>query len=280
MSTNLQSELQLIKKSLAGAGELVMKGLPKIQIAKEKGDTQFHDYATNLDQDSEKYITSLIQKTFPEDAILSEESMSDTKTDVQRLWIVDPIDGTKNAFRGSENFFVSISLVLRGDLEISAVLCPPRNETYIAQRGRGVLYNGEKLTMLHPNASLRESVVGFGFPHSGDADWLKDYLNMTGDVRLVASDIHRTGCAVYDNVEVITGRAGAYVATDTTPWDTAFGVLAVQEMGGVVTKPSGDTFKLLEKVEDGYSLNVVMCKSSQIRDDLLPIIQPHFERVR
>jgi len=88
-----------------------MKHLGKLKHVESKGR---RDIVTEADKLSEKYIISQIKKHFPKDAVLGEETGMHGKAD--RVWVVDPLDGTKNYAIRNPFFNVAIALVENGEV--------------------------------------------------------------------------------------------------------------------------------------------------------------------
>ncbi|WP_284278928.1 inositol monophosphatase family protein, partial [Sphingobium jiangsuense] len=87
-----------------------------------------------------------LMRIAPDAGWLSEESVdSAARQDAERLWIVDPIDGTKDYIAGRSGWAVSVALVERGEPVIGVLAAPARNELWIAHAGEGARRNGRLL---------------------------------------------------------------------------------------------------------------------------------------
>ena len=120
----------------------------KIQLSYFRGnhlhiETKFnmHDVVTVADKESERYIIGEIKRTYPEHAILGEESGMHAG-DSEYCWVIDPLDGTTNYSQGLPIFTVSIGLQCKGETVLGVVYAPYLNELYEACKGKGAMLNG------------------------------------------------------------------------------------------------------------------------------------------
>lgn len=122
-----------------GAGRLVTD-IAKPYITRMKGDV---DISTNADEKSEKFIIDKIKNRFPEHSIVSEESRMGGKSEF--VWIIDPLDGTKNFKRNIPLFCISIALEYKGETVVGVVFDPNNNRTYHATKGCGAFLDNRKI---------------------------------------------------------------------------------------------------------------------------------------
>ena len=104
-----------------------------------------HSPVTEADKAAESIIKEAIQKEFPEDGILSEESTEDkSRLQKSRVWIIDPLDGTKEFVRRSGQFATNLALAINGKLVAGFVASPVEKKIYYAIKGEGayLLENG------------------------------------------------------------------------------------------------------------------------------------------
>lgn len=165
----------------------------------------------------------------PDAAWLSEETADNVaRMAVERLWVVDPIDGTRDFVRGRPGWSVSVALVDRGEVMLAALAAPARGEMWLAARGHGATRNGMKL-----NASRRRTLSGARVP----ADHLPA---VDHDLIMVAkpnSIALRMAMVAADEADLVaTVRWGA-------EWDVAAASLIAQEAGAIVTDALGDPLR-------------------------------------
>jgi myo-inositol-1(or 4)-monophosphatase len=210
---------------------------PQIKI-EYKGDV---DLVTAADRASEKLIVERLQAKWPQHGIVGEEG---TRSDIgaEYRWLVDPLDGTTNFAHGYPVFCVSIALVRHDDqLEVGVLYDPTRDELFVAERDGGATLNG---TPIHVSKTTRlgESILGTGFPsHKRHKN---PNIHFYQQITLRSHGVRRAGSAALDLANVASGRYDGFWEFNLNPWDTAAGVLIVQEAGGTVTRFDGTPFRL------------------------------------
>ncbi len=220
------------------AGTLLMSYFAKRVTIEYKGDV---DLVTEADRASEKLIVERLQARWPEHGIVGEEGTR-TETDAEYRWYVDPLDGTTNFAHGYPVFCVSIALVRHdGQLEVGVLYDPTRDEMFSAERGKGATLNGKKL-QVSTTKVLTESLLGTGFPsHKRHKN---PNIHFYHQLTLRSHGVRRAGSAALDLANVAAGRYDGYWEFNLNPWDTAAGVLIVQESGGKVTRFDESPFRL------------------------------------
>ncbi len=193
------------------------------------------DFVTNVDKNSERLITSLIKKHFPDHGILAEEG---TNSEGDNLWIIDPLDGTVNFMHGYPYFCVSIALVKKGKQMIGVVYDPLKNEMFHAIAGKGAYLNGKKIRVSKVK-NLNDSLLITGFYYDR-GEIMRRTLQKIGEfLMLNIQGIRRDGSAALDMCAVASGRADGYWEFVLSPWDFAAASLIAKESGARVTTTEG-----------------------------------------
>ncbi len=220
------------------AGALLMSYFDRHIKIEYKGDV---DLVTAADRASEKLIVERLQARWPQHGIVGEEgTRSDTGADYR--WFVDPLDGTTNFAHGYPVFCVSIALARKDDqLEAGVLYDPTRDEFFAAERGLGATLNGKPMHVSR-TARLAESILGTGFPSHKRHKNPNIYFYQ--EITLRSHGVRRAGSAALDLANVAAGRYDGFWEFNLNPWDTAAGVLIVQEAGGMVTRFDGAPFRL------------------------------------
>jgi myo-inositol-1(or 4)-monophosphatase len=237
------------------AGALLMGYFASHVTIEYKGDV---DLVTEADRASEKMIVERLRSRWPEHGIVGEEgARSDPGADYR--WYVDPLDGTTNFAHGYPVFCISIALVrnatptnakpaLVGDpsekderLEVGVLYDPTRDEMFSAERGQGATLNSKPIHV-SKTKRLAESILGTGFPsHKRHQN---PNIHFYQQITLRSHGVRRAGSAALDLANVACGRYDGFWEFNLNPWDTAAGVLLVQEAGGRVTRFDGSPFRL------------------------------------
>jgi myo-inositol-1(or 4)-monophosphatase len=204
------------------------------------------DYVSVADRAVEAMIAGEIAKAFPGDAFLGEETAGTLAGAPERLWIVDPIDGTHNFLRGIPYWNVSIAYVEHGERSLGAVCEPCTGAVYHARQGGGAWRtdaDGETRLAASSRTSLPGSMVCLGH-HDRSPDEQYMVIRRALMERNVAC--RNFGSAALQLAHVAEGRYDAFVEMTLSSWDAMAGLLLVDEAGGY-TAPFPGTAKLTER---------------------------------
>ncbi|HYX68612.1 MAG TPA: inositol monophosphatase family protein [Terriglobales bacterium] len=219
------------------AGALLRDFFARRVKVEYKGDV---DLVTVADRASEKLIVERIRRLWPAHDILAEEgTRSDSGSEYR--WYVDPLDGTTNFAHGFPVFCVSLGLERKGERIAGVLFDPTRDELFSAEKGSGAFLNGKRIQVSQV-ANLEESLVATGFPsHKRHQN---PNIHFYHQVTLRTHGVRRAGSAALDLAGVASGRFDAFWEFNLNPWDTAAGVLLVEEAGGQVTRFDGAPFQI------------------------------------
>jgi myo-inositol-1(or 4)-monophosphatase len=184
-----------------------------------------HDVVTEMDGAVERYIRAQIARRYPEDAVLGEEEGGATG---ERLWIIDPIDGTANYARGLPRYCVSIGYAERGTPVLGAIYDPSHDWLYSAARGEGAWHDGERMRVSE-TGDMQAATVELGWSTRRPAS---AYVDMIGRVFAAGAAMRRAGSGALGLVDVAAGRVEGYAELHINSWDCAAGIVLVQEAGG------------------------------------------------
>ena len=228
------------------AGALLREFFAQGVETEYKGDV---DLVTVADRTAEKLIRQRLGETFPNHGIFGEEGTRE-RLDQEFRWYVDPLDGTTNFAHGFPQFCVSLGLEQRpervrsdedGTLVAAVIYDPMRDELFTAEKGRGAQLNGKALHVSR-NAMLAEALVATGFPSRKRHQ--SPNIHFYQEFTLRSHGVRRAGSAALDLAYVAAGRMDAFWEFNLNPWDTAAGILLVEEAGGRVTDFSGRQYRL------------------------------------
>ncbi len=233
-SLDLISPMQAMARE---AGSLLMNHFRQRVKIEYKGDV---DLVTVADRQSEALILERIRKQFPTHDVMGEEGTR-IETGSEYKWYVDPLDGTTNFAHGYPVFCVSLAVGRRGQRVAGVIYDPTRDEMFSAELGGGARLN-DKAMHVSATAKLGESLVATGFPshkrHKNPNIYFYHQLTLR------THGVRRAGSAALDLCNVASGRYDGFWEFNLNPWDTAAGVLIVEEAGGKVTDFSGGPFQI------------------------------------
>ncbi len=211
-----------------------------------KGDV---DLVTVADRTVEKLIRTRLGEAFPEHGICGEEGTRE-RMEGEFRWYVDPLDGTTNFAHGFPQFCVSMGLEHRpaglkpeddGTLVAAVIYDPMRDELFTAERGRGAALNGKPVRVSRIG-QLAEALLATGFPSR--KRHANPNIHFYQEFTLRSHGVRRAGSAALDLAYVACGRMDGFWEFHLNPWDTAAGILLVEEAGGRATDFAGRDFRL------------------------------------
>ncbi len=185
------------------------------------------DFLTVADGAVEELLRRRIAAAFPDDRVLGEEGGGSA---ADRLWIIDPIDGTANFARGEPHWCISIGFLRHGIPEIGAIFAPIAGELYLARRGGGATRNGKPIHVSKTH-DMRVATVEIGWSSRRPS---AAYLTMVEAAMAAGANAKRSASGAMGLAYVADGRTDAYAEVHINSWDVAAGVVIVSEAGGWV----------------------------------------------
>ena len=191
-----------------------------------------YDPVTDIDIKVENFLKEQLSTLIPDSSFLAEETDAEFKN-ADKLWIIDPIDGTVNFLHGFPFVCTSIALQINGDIVAGVVFNPITDELFFAEKDKGSTRNG-KTIRVSDNIEFKNCLLATGFPYA---------YNSLGNNNLTFFDhfhkqvhgIRRAGSAALDMCYVACGIFDGYWEQYLKPWDVAAGKIIVEEAGGKVT---------------------------------------------
>ena len=226
---NLNELKDLAVGAAMQAGDFLNKSkLEKKEVYKEEG----RDIKLIIDQDTEKLIRSNLQAT--DIPILGEEYGGEISD--EKYWVIDPIDGTANYFRGLDECCVSIALMENDEALIGVIYNFNNDQMYTAIKDQGAFLNNKEISVSDITSKDKASITT-GFPASESIESSMNFLeNLKGWKK-----VRMFGSAALSCAYVASGKCDYYAEKGVYLWDIAAGICLVKEAGG-----SAD-FKLIDK---------------------------------
>ena len=204
-----------------------------------------HDLVTIADRRAEEHLTRALTDLLPGSVVVGEEAVHDDPVRYQALrgpdpvWIIDPVDGTRQFVRGDDGFCTLLALARHGELLASWTYVPARGDMAVARRGGGALLNGEALYAGTPAAG-KPLEVATSHPDFTSDEQKRALLGL----RTEGVAPRPCGSAGMEYLRVAQGRVDAVAFSWESAWDHAAGLLLVAEAGGAHTTIAGEPFKL------------------------------------
>jgi myo-inositol-1(or 4)-monophosphatase len=261
----MERELAHLTSAIRQAGRLAM------DLARKGFDVQMkHDRSpvTTADLEVNRVLHEMQEAYFPDDGWLSEESPDNpARLGMARVWIVDPIDGTKAFVNGLPEYCISVGLVEAGMPVLGAIFNPSTDELFTATVGQGLRLNGQLVRPAVP-VDERSQVLVNHWEYRGGR-----WADLDGRVqcRPMLSVAHALALVAAGRIQ------GALTIEPENEWDLAAGVLLVQESGGTIADGEGRPFIFNQATP---RFRGVIAVSATAGADLRPLLQTHADRAR
>jgi myo-inositol-1(or 4)-monophosphatase len=195
-----------------------------------------NDFVTSVDRQVEEILIDGIGKAYPDHSFLCEESGEIKGKDTDTVWIIDPIDGTRNFMMGIGHCAISIACVHKGKIQHALIVDPSKNEEFTASKGSGAQLNGNRIRVGN-RSKLEGGVVSLSC--SGLRNF-EQIFSMQKKLQGIVGGLRMMGATALDLAYVACGRLDAGWTYGIRPWDSAAGILLVQEAGGFVADFQGN----------------------------------------
>jgi len=249
-----------------------------IELARAAGDVLKHymgrdkqiefkgraNLVTVADKESEALIIRGIRERYPTHAILAEESgASGGEAGAEGKWIIDPLDGTTNFAHQYPFFCVSIGFERAGEILCGAVYDPCRDEMFSGARGLGSFMNGQRLYVSETD-KLANALLLTGFPY-GVRHKMKMAMSQFEAFLFESQGVRRGGSAALDICYIALGRCDGFWEMDLHPWDTAAGLVILEEAGGRVTDFGEGPFSVYGKQ--------IVASNGKIHEEMVSVLR-------
>lgn len=251
------------------ASEAILKHYAGDVVAESKiGADSFPEPVTVADRESSRIIVEAISKQFPSDGILSEEEddVIDLRLGRDRVWIIDPIDGTSGFIKKDGDFAVQIGLADKGEPVVGVVLLPAHNILYHASKGAGTFVNDSRIHVStttdtskmnlavsrnHRSPKMSRIVKDFGFNSEVQR----------GSVGLKVGLIAEQTCDAY-----------IHLSPRTKMWDTCAPQIILEEAGGKLTDLWGEKYRY--DIGDVQNWGGIVATNGAVHDKTIEQLRP------
>lgn len=214
------------------AGQMALAGFRQPQDVSIKGRGNL---VTETDFRIEHFLHETFRREFPGHAILSEETAADTPIDGW-VWVIDPLDGTKNFVSGIPFFCVNIALCFDGHPTVAVTFDPNHGECFSAQRGSGAFVNGQPVRA-SDKPTVQDSMLGVDIGYDDERG--RRTLHMVNKLFPHMQGLRVPGSAALGLAYASCGRYDLFLHRYLFPWDIAAGILLIEEAGGAITNHDG-----------------------------------------
>jgi myo-inositol-1(or 4)-monophosphatase len=225
---------------------------PSIVVAPETVDMEFAPRMAEIAREAGgllmEYFRRRVKIEYKGDADLVTEVIGEEGARIETggdyRWYVDPLDGTTNFAHGYPVFCVSLGLAFRGKRKAAVLYDPTRDELFAAELGKGAFLNGQRIEV-SKTAVLAQCLISTGFPshkrHKNPNIYFYHQLTLR------THGVRRAGSAALDLANVACGRYDGFWEFNLNAWDTAAGILIVEEAGGKVSGFQGQAPEITDR---------------------------------
>ena len=227
------SDLNIAKNAAIEAGIVILNYYKSEYQIKHKS---YQNPVTTADFESNKKLKEILIGERPNYGWLSEETVdSNHRLKKEKVWIVDPIDGTNEFIEGIPNFVISIGLVNRGEPIIGVLYNPVTNEIFSAGKGFGAFLNDTPI-QCRAKKNLNQMLVLNSRSETDKGLWEK-FKNIFGELKPIGSVAYKLGLTA-------AGKADVFASLrPKNEWDICAGNCIINEAGGKLIDLNGEERK-------------------------------------
>ena len=218
----MNTELSIAKDAAIEAGGLILSYYKADYEIKDKG---YHNPVTTADHAADARLKDMLTGSYPDYGWLSEETVDSKKRlNKGRVWVVDPLDGTKEFIEGVPHFVVSVALVENGEPILGVLYNPVTTETFTAVKGQGAMLDGEKIKCSKKEKS--DEMVIFNSRSETRSGLWDPFQDTFKELKAIGSVAYKLGLTA-------AGRADIFASLrPKNEWDICAGNCIINEAGG------------------------------------------------
>ena len=234
----MNSDLNLAKDAAIEAGALILNYYKADYEIKDKG---YHNPVTTADYAADACLKKILTEARPDYGWLSEETVdSPDRLSKDRVWVVDPLDGTKEFVEGVPHFVVSVALVQQGEPIVGVLFNPVTKETFTAAKGEGAFLNDEPIRCA-TKEHVGDMVILNSRSETRRGLW-SPYDGTFGELKAIGSVAYKLGLTAAGEADIFASLR------PKNEWDICAGNCIINEAGGKLIDLYGNPRKYnLEK---------------------------------
>jgi myo-inositol-1(or 4)-monophosphatase len=238
------NELEVAIQAAIKASEIILENYGSYKQLDYKSDI---DVVTEVDHKCEEEITKILKELTPDYGIMAEEG---TSFPGEKVWVVDPLDGTINFAHSFPIFGPSIGLCKGNEPLVGVITDPLRKELFYAVKGSGAyvndLYNKGTPRRIHVSdvKELKKSIIACGLPYERQGEYYQKLGDKLVNLEREIQSVRKLGAAALSMAYIASGRLEGYIVSGAHPWDMAGGLIILEEAGGKITNYQGEPYTL------------------------------------
>lgn len=261
---SLEDLCQASCKVVREVGDFIKKELGKVSDEKVELKS-LNSLVSYVDKNAEMMLVENLGKLLHGSTFLTEEeTVVQQKSD--KLWIIDPLDGTTNFIHQLPIFSISVALYDESEGKLGIIYDIMQDKMYYAWKNGGAYCNGNPIKV-NATQKLPDSLLVTGFPYY-DYGRLDAYMELLKYFTRNTRGIRRLGSAAIDLAYIARGVFEAFYEYSLSPWDVAAGILIVKEAGG---KVSG-----FDSNDDPLYGRTILASNGHVHEEILGVINHFF----
>jgi myo-inositol-1(or 4)-monophosphatase len=226
----MNSNLNLAKEASIEAGSIIMKYYQKDYDVHQKS---YHNPVTTADKEADEKIKEILLSNNSDYGWLSEETVdSKERLSKKYIWVVDPLDGTKEFIEGIPNFVVSIALVEDNKPILGVLYNPVTGEIFSAAKNCGSFLNGDPIAC-STKSNLNQMVILNSRSETNRGLW-NSYTNIFKELKPIGSVAYKLGLTAAGKGDIFA------TLRPKNEWDICAGTCIINESGGKVIDLNGN----------------------------------------
>ncbi|QOI10936.1 inositol monophosphatase [Blochmannia endosymbiont of Colobopsis nipponica] len=228
--------LNIATRAIRKAGNFIIKQYEILDTLSHKINIHKNNIL-NIKKTTERIIIKTIRESYPAHIFITNKDNCDfTQANNSIEWIIDPLNSVDNFIKQFPHFAISITIRIKGQIEIVVTYDPIRNEIFSASRGRGAQLNSYR-SRCSMNTKLNNAILAIFLNKKIKKQIPDDLLKK---LYVKCKDFRYTGSPLLDLAYVAVGRVDGLLATGIHPYNLAGGSLIIKESGGLISDLIGD----------------------------------------
>ena len=258
---NYQKEMDVACKAIREASSRYIFKRSEVKI--KENEVGAYDVVSDNDVLIEDHIKDSISKAFPGDSFLCEESGSQIGSD--RVWVIDPIDGTVNYTHNIPLYGIQLALMIKDEAVMAVIYLPEFDEMYTAEKDNGAYLNGRRLDVRN-DVPMHDAIVSTSDYSRGSVKFKEGQVRFMELLHDKVARFKMFGSASCDFAYFASGRTDCHIRFVRKLWDFLPGLLISMEAGGIYDHDLYDEHKLL-----------IMCSSEKALSEISAILKENME---
>ena len=258
-----QQEWDIAIEAARAAGDVVRHYYRrKVRVRFKEGGR--HNPVSEADLEANRVIESHLRAAFPEHGWLSEETHdSAERLQKQRVWIVDPLDGSREFLEHIPEFVVCVALAIGGEAALGVEYNPVKEELFVGARGRGAFFGNERVVV-----STVRTLTEARFLASRSEERRGEWDEFKNEIHVAL-----TGSVAYKLAWIAAGRADAtFSLTPKNEWDICAGAALLEAAGGRITDRFGNPLRFNQR---HTRLPGIIATNGLLHDSVLQLLERH-----